>query len=227
MKNTCDYLNDKLFHYVEVKQGKTDAITQSEILQIKKHLSDCPACRNEVEEIELHLNFLADLPHPQPSETLAQRCLQTQKEQRRWLRSPIFTLGTALAAIVIIVGVFNAGIWVGQEQAESVSSEEKFAALLLVQNELMNRLETTFAQKTSLNKKQVEMQFAELKYTSQMIENYYHKNESNYVARRSFQTAILRNILLLKSLCDYFENNTDKPIENRRYIKSEEKPIKL
>ncbi|RJP27040.1 MAG: hypothetical protein C4527_14035 [Candidatus Omnitrophota bacterium] len=228
MNTPCNVLKDKLLRYVETRSGKTDGVTESERRAIEAHLVHCQDCRNEVEHITSHLRALAGIPQPPIPASLASRCLLPAKNKKYGWRSGILKWGSAGSVVgLALICVFYSGVRFGKTTNEPTIEEDKFATLILVQNELMDRLEKLYVQRTATEMQPAHYPFAELKYTSHMIEACYQQTQSDYVARRGLQAAILRNILLLQSLCNHFEKHSNPTISEFEFTKTEDNPIKL
>ncbi len=230
MNNPCRYWKDKLLAYTEAQAGRSDGISEGDFQAVQNHVKECEHCRNEVQRIAAHLRFLEGVSSPTIPSSLASRCLNPERKKARYSTVRLLQWGSALSTIAVVLIIFSAGVWFGKSATDPVltDTEDKFITLLAVQNELMDKLENLYITRVSTDSHSTSLpyQFVELKYTSEIIKEYYNETQSNYVARRGLQAAILRNIFLLQSLCNYFEENPDGSIQDWQHQKNET-PIKM
>lgn len=212
MKPDPKKLQELLFRYVEEREGDCVELTQDERTAVDKWLlEDEEACR-KAQAIRDHLHFLSDLRSPAIPSDLSALCLDAI-QGRRMKHRHSFRKRWAFAGVFAAVVIFLFGLWIGQNQRQP--DVIPFLQLARAQTYYIDRLETNLARyykQTSLKEDNPWFQpIQNLKITSQAISAAYEKHSGDPVIERGLSMALAQNINLLKSLCDYIEDNNAIP----------------
>lgn len=175
--------------------------------------------RREAEEIVNHLRLLGSLRPPVIPSNLGGRCLEAL-HGRRVKRIGAFRWRWVWVGSLAVLTVFLVGIWTGQRMTPP--DEAPFVQLVRAQQYFIGRLETNLAhyyQQPSLTAENPWYQPIEnLKTTSLAFAAAYEKNAGDPVIARGLSLALAQNINLLKSLCDYIENNNAIPDRDIQWL---------
>jgi hypothetical protein len=201
-----------LLRYVEERDGGCVELTPDEKTAVEEWLiEDEEACR-EARAIGDCLHFLNELRSPLIPNDLSSLCLNAI-QGRRMQRRYSFRKRWALAGAMVVAAIFLFGIWIGQGMRQP--GVIPFLQLAKAQTYFIDRLETDLAgyyKQTSLKEDNPWFQpIQNLKITSQAISAAYEKYSGDPVIERGLSMALAQNINLLKSLCDYIEDNNAIP----------------
>jgi len=210
MRPECQSIRKHLLFFVEAHLGKNAVLKEEEQREIKAHTAECEDCRLEAERMAAHLNFLHALPSPAAPAGLAAKCLAAATSRKPSRR---FSLVAASAAAVILIAVFAAGLWMGNGIKSNTPAPDAFAALVSVQNSLIDRLETLLQKNSDANPGESfaawKYPIEQVKYSSQVMEAYYKQSQGDPIAQRGFCEAIYQNIRTLAGLCAALENEKE------------------
>lgn len=222
MQSQCKTYRPQWLPFVEAREWGRDGLTGAEIQDLERHLQACPACRQQVEEITAHLNFLHRLAKVQLPDSLASRCLFDKNPSVLDPRRKAFSRQTIFVGVSLFVGIFLFGVWIGSGGSPATNTDDPFGALLQEQNRALaqlQRLVQTGDNETALSPDNPwYASIAELKYSSRLLNAYYQPNRANYGAQRGFCLALYQNIETIRSLCDYLEKNKNAPNETTQWI---------
>lgn len=205
MGSTDKKLEERLLCYVEARDFGGDGLSEDEMAEIDRWIENNECAREEARSISAYLQRLRDLPSPQPSDTLATRCVEAVCAPREnvvpgWLK---WCVSGALGILL----VFGAGVWFGGSHREE--PKDPFLVLLRYQNLLTSRLEVNLARHYETDRLDSGSPWQEpiayLSETTDAIATYYEEHSSDPVIRRSLSMAVAQNIRVLRDLCRYLE----------------------
>lgn len=215
MKPITNSLRDKqelLLRYVEEREGYRSGLTPEERASVEAWLLEDKAACQDAGKIANHLRMLSELRPPAIPGDLTTLCLEAI-QGRRARRHYAFRKRWILAGAMAVLAIFLSGIWFSQGFLQS--DVPSFLQLVQAQTYFIGRLETDLAgyyQQTSLQEDNPWFQPVQnLKITSRAISAAYEKYSGDPVIERGLSLAIAQNINLLKSLCDYIEDNNAIP----------------
>ncbi len=201
-----------LLRYLEARELGFRDLSPEEREAAESLLREDEGARREGEEIVNHLRLLGSLRPPVIPADLSERCLEAL-HGRRVKKVRGFRWHWAWVGSLAVLSIFLFGIWIGQRMTQP--DVPPFIQLVHAQEYFIGRLETNLAQyyqQPSLTAENPWYQPIEnLKTTSQAFAAAYEKNAGDPVIARGLSLALAQNINLLKSLCDYIENNNAIP----------------
>jgi anti-sigma factor RsiW len=105
----CKSVESRLSAYIDRELGG------DELLEIRAHLSCCPACREEAEGLKSLKMLLGSVPCPEPPDGLCDRLTvnmlrERYEEPRRTLRAS-FAMFAGIAACSMLVTLFVTSFW--------------------------------------------------------------------------------------------------------------------
>ena len=208
-----DEIREKLVMYVERKEYGLDGLSDIEIIQIEKLINNNSELQKEVNTISHNLKNLKSLELPQPSEMLASKCLAANGVYRVTRVRIGFIAAWAVPVLALcLIMVFGAGVWFGKKQ--NIQKEKTFFILLAQQNKMMERLESGLASHYKTEKLDVNnpwyRQLANVRHTTGIITGIYKEHSYDPVVEKGLSDAIVQNIRILQTLCEYIESEERK-----------------